>query len=203
MLSVDPILFLLLLQAGKIPSTTVPTWLALTSVIAAPVVSVIVAYLTLTTTNAKERERLAHEEKIKTKEFQHTEEMKTKEFQHARRDEEHKDRLQVYRGMAKATRNPEEFDELPESKDLDEMLAEIELIAESEKLLKAAAALRDATADARIAVHEHRKLWDAQGRKVNPKQEEAVNSAVKKALQLRESFIKEARSELGQPPALR
>jgi mannitol-specific phosphotransferase system IIBC component len=197
-LNVDSTLFLLLFQAGKIPSTTVPTWLALASVIAAPVASVILAYLTLSITKSRERERLAHEEEMKTKEFEHEEEMKTKEFEHSRWDEERKDRRQVYRAMAKATRNPRELDELPESKDLDEILAEIELITESDELLIAAVALTDATADARIAVYEHRKLEAAQ--LVNPEQVKVVNSAVEKALQLRESFIEEARSELGQPP---
>ena len=175
-------------------------WLALTSVIVAPVVSVILAYLTLSNAESRERERHSHEKEMKTNEFEHEEEMKANEFEHARWDEERKDRRQVYRAMAKATRNPGEFDARPGSKDLDETLAEIELITESDELLKAAAALTDATADARIAVYELLKRRDAQGGVVYPEQEKAVNSTVEKALQLRERFIEEARSELGQPP---
>jgi hypothetical protein len=170
----------------------------MTSIIVAPVVSVILAYLTLSNAKSRERERLAHEEEMKTKEFEHEEEMKTKEFEDARWYEERKDRRQVYRTMAKATRNPREFDELPESKDLYETLAEIELITESDELLRAAAALTNATADARNAVYKFLKSSDAQ--MANPEQEKAANSAVEKALQLRERFIEEARSELGQSP---
>src|SRR5215210_4049325 len=172
------------------PSTTLPTWLALTSVIAAPVVSVFVAYLTVTKTHTTERERLAQQEKLEEQKLAHQEKMEEQKLQHVRWDEERKDRLQVYRTMAKVTRNSADFDAVPESKDLDETLAEIELITESEELVEAAAAFKAATADARIAVFKYRARRKAQV--VDPKQDKAVDEAVKKAERLRGRFIEEA-----------
>lgn len=179
-MDIGPAELVFLLQASnKPPGGTVPAWVALTSALAAPVVSGAGAYLTVLATNRRERERLASERQGKAE------------------DEQRKDRLQVYRSLAKATRTIEPSDKPPEEmRDLADALAEIELLTDSPRLRDAANELFDATTRARNERDRYQKSYDANAGHVSAEVKDAEKEAVERAEQLRARFIEAAKSEL-------
>jgi hypothetical protein len=178
-------------------SSTVPTWLALASTLFAQVftqvVTVAVAYLTTRATN--KREQMVQERRTMNEK-----EMLEAQLAHQRLVEQYRDRLQAYRTLARLTRNIEERpEEPPDSKDLAEAFAEIELLTDSAELLEVAENLTRATDRARDVAYEFYKRYDhPEGASEDERKE--VAEAIEQLFLYRDHFIESARSELGQPP---
>src|SRR5215204_4962303 len=124
-------------------SSTIPTWTVLVTALAAPLVSIAVAYITLRATNQREAKRLDVEKQLKMADLEHD-----------KQTEERKNRLQAYRNMAKAGKTlgfTRKID--PDAQggrnDLTEAFAEITLLTNSSEVREAAEQLLNATIRAR------------------------------------------------------